>query len=240
MFDQNLPTTKQGARRTLAAAMISIGRAEDPLAEFKAREEAIGTALDALGRDFSARRFLDSCGFADEGVGAAEEAPELPAAAVQELRAVLTSDFGVAEPALLAIDEVSGSALEGYDVAFSVAGETRQVFAIEHQGRWVFAPGPIGSEDLDAVTDASRRHFDQFIAMGLHLRGVSCDEIEALRGQIRPLRTLWPDERDPRDACDTSPLVFVMHNPVGCNRGLFCSYDPLSERADPYDTDDPA
>lgn len=237
VLDLAVPTTKQDARRALAAAMISIGRASDPQAELELRQDVIETAIEVLGPDPSARRFLTACGIAAESVTPAAEPALLPEAAVQQLRTLLQTDLGVDQPALVAIEEVRGGDREGYDLTFTVAGESRRVFAIELKGTWVFAPGPIGVEDLETVTRAFRRHFETTIGMGLHLRGVPNGTVGTWRDAIVPIRTLWPDERDPYGVCDEQPLVFVMHNPMDDRRAFYCGYDPATNATEPYDTD---
>ena len=55
------------------------------------------------------------------------------------------------------------------------------------------------------------------------------------RDAIKPLRALWPGERDPHGLCAAFPLVFVMQNASSSKRTYYCAYDPLTARAESYD-----
>jgi hypothetical protein len=221
-------------------AVIQVGRAQDPMAAFQERQETIEAAMIALGRDFNATKFLASCGVAAECLTpAAAVKPTLPNAAEVALKRMLHASFGVDDPDFVLIDEVSGGEHEGFELDFVVSGKKDHAFAIEFDGEWVFAPGPIGREDLAAVTYAARRHFDVFFGMGLCLKGYSDDQLTDLRNSVRPIRALWPNEADPERLCDSYAVVFVLHNPADRERPIFCGYDPMNEQVEPYHENDP-
>ena len=216
------------ARRAMAAAVVAIGRSPDPLAEFSARQAVLEAAMAMLGREFDAKKFLESCGVAADAITAPDEGTlDLPSAALDELVTQMVRYRG-ADPETVRVTDVIGGELEGYDFTLAVDGVTEPAFGIEFEGRWVFAPGPVGREDLVAVTVAFRRHFDFFIAVGMHMRGASDDAIASVRDEILPTRALPMGEADAGDLSDEFPLVFELHNPTSNGRGWFCGYDPFS------------
>jgi hypothetical protein len=226
---------KPEARRALAAAMIAIGRAADPMAAFVDWRGTIDEALDRLGPEFDANKFLASCHAAGRGRAAPPQPqPVLPVEAERALATMLQARFDLADPDFVGIERVTGSQAEGFDFDFMYNGKHDHGFAFEFGGQWVLAPGPIGREELVAVTYAARRHFDIFFGIGLCLRGADDDELSALRQQVRPLYALWPSERDPRGLCDSHPVVLVLHNPADRQRPIYCAYDPMTEKVTPY------
>jgi hypothetical protein len=230
--------TPQQARRAMAGAMIAIGRATDPLAEFQRQEGLLAAAMDKLGRSFDARQFLQSCGLAAACVSIPldETTPSaLPRAADRRFRTLLRRDFGVRDPSAVELEDVVGGFNEGYDFTFAIAGVRYTGYAVEHDGHWVFAPGPVCTDEIATAAATFRRHFDFFIAVGMHARGVSDTAIEIARAAALPTRALWPHERDPRGLIDDIPLVFVIENATGNDRKFFCAVDPFTGEGKPYD-----
>lgn len=227
--------TKQEARRILARAVVSVGRAADPLAEFKVWEQSIAEAMSALGRDFDPSGFLRNCGIAATSVSSPEGHDSLPEAAKEHLQALLARDFGIEGG--LEIIEVRGGPLEGYSLRYRAGGEVRRGFLIDVAGDWVCAPGEIGREDAEGALRGFLRHFDLTFAVGLHLRGLDDDEIDGVRAAIRPERVLGADEEDPRGLVHSYPLVFQLSNPLGNSRKFYCGYDPITEAYEAYDVD---
>jgi len=230
--------TEQQARRAMAAAMIAIGRATDPLAEFQRREALLNAAMDKLGRSFDARQFLRSCGLAAACVSIPldeETHSDLPMAAERRFFELLRTDFGVRDPARVEIDEVVGGDKVGYDFTFIIDEVRYSGFAIEHRGRWVFAPGSVCTDEIDSAAAAFQRHFDFFIAVGMHERGIDDEDIRAIRAAAVPVRALWPHERDPRGLIDETPLVFVIANPTHNGKQFYCAVDPFTGAGTPYD-----
>jgi hypothetical protein len=220
-------------RRAVARAMIAIGRASDPTAALLEHEAVIRAAARRLGPESSVSRLLAALAQARPQTPAIEPEHALPAAAAAAFAEMLADELGL-DAAKVRIIEAIGSDAEGWDFNYEQDGVLFGAFCIRHGERWVFAPGPVGREDLFAVTEAFRRHFDFTIALSLHLRGVPDAEISAARDAIQPRRALWAGERDPHGLCDTLPLVFVMQSPDD-KRTYYCGYDPITARAEPYD-----
>lgn len=226
-----LMVTKQEAKRVLAAAVVSVGRASDPLAEFKARQASIEEAMTRLGRAFDPRAFLAACGFAGMAVSAPEAPAALPIEAREQLAALMARDFGW-EGAELQIEHQEGGFPEGFEITFRLGDEVMSAFALPFRGRWVFAPGPVGIEDLEGVTRVFQRHLMLTSALS---HGDKAAVIKKVRGEVIPERALWPDEKDPHGLWEVYPLVFRMVNPLGDGRKLYCGYDPFADEGEGYD-----
>ncbi len=224
--------SKREARRALAMAMVAIGRSSDPLTTFQSYENLVSAALSVLGREFDAKAFLSACGVAAEHhVPAAMQSAGagLPEDAFNALRQVLSD--------VVEVTQCIGDAEDGYEFEYRRANELHEGFAIFFHGRWVVAPGPLGREDLEEVTRAFRSHFDFFIAMTLHMRGMDDDSIAEMREHLGPARALFPHEHDPKDYTQNMPLVFAMANPTPLARRFYCGFNPLTGEATPYDAD---
>jgi hypothetical protein len=221
-------------RRALARAMVMIGRAMNPQAALLEHENLIRAAARRLGPDSSIARLLAALATARAATPALEPEHQLPEAAARAFFTMLKRELNT-DPSQVQIVEAIGSDAEGWDFNYSQDGVVFGAFCIKSGEQWVFAPGPIGREDLFAMTQAFRRHFDFTVAISMNANGATDAEIEAARDAIRPVRALWEGERDPHGLCDKFPLVFTMVNATGTQRTFYCAYDPMSAKAESYD-----
>lgn len=225
---------KRRARQTLAKAMIAIGRSNAPLQTFKAQEASIAQAMKLLGRNYSPEAFLKTCGLADEALGAkpAATAPQnsadrLPQQVQQKLQSLWRDEFGV--DGEVKIEQVIGGPVEGFEFEYTVADQTHEGFAIQYDGHWFLAPGPIEAEDIGATALATRKYFDITMAIALHKKGKSDDEIMAIRQGIHPARLLWPHEIVPEVFGEEFPMVFLMQiAPEVTGHRVLCGLEPIS------------
>jgi len=225
------------ARRMLAQAVVSAGRADDPHAVLDEVEEPIQAALEVLGDDPSASRYVEAKLIHEEASHGSRNDEvndhDLPADVVSDFEEALGEDASGLE-----ILRITGSDVEGFSFKFRTSTlKSTSAFALSFRSRWVFAPGPVGIEDLVAVTQNFRRHFDRALAPQMRENGAGEGEVRGARQRIAPVRALWLDEADPDDLVDTFPLVFIMTDSTELGQSCFCALEPWSDRCKSYHVD---
>ena len=223
------------ARRTLARIMVALGRASDPREVFDAHENELFAVLKVLGPGHPSVKVLEERGLIAASVPLIETESDgvvAPPSVEPALQAVVS---GGERRVPVEIQSVAGSHDHGFRLGCMIDGEQRVVYALRFRGKWVFSHTTLNTDDLEIVFRAFLRHFDITFAPALSNRGMSSVEIHSIRRQLRPVRALWPTERDPRGLCDDYPQVYLLENGIGTGHSFYCGFDPDPKTVVPYD-----
>ena len=212
--------TREEARKTLARAVVALGRAGDPQAVFDALEPDLSRAAKILGRGPDLRRFLGQCDtVAGPTTTIGPASSSLPPSAMTALEQAMNE---ATPPVIVA---VNGSNEEGYSV--ELEGD-RAAFVLPFAGRWVLAPGPVGREDLVRAREIFDHYFRAEVAPDLRRRGLTPEQCVRVLREATPSRVLWPDETDPLGLCETYPMVVALEAHPAAEQRYFCGLDPIS------------
>ncbi|MBI5494006.1 MAG: hypothetical protein HY904_03205 [Deltaproteobacteria bacterium] len=228
------------ARKIVETALQEIKEAEDPRKAFDKTLPAVLTARKFLGETNAgtAARVLSS--FEKRGKSAVDVrlqqlaggATQLPTAATDAFKQMM-KDQALAS-GNVTLKEVTGSARDGYAFSYTAGGKTREAHALKAGDEWFFSPQKVTKEDLQTVTRAFQKYFDEEWAPELRDNGSTAAEVRRMRTEFTPQRTMFPGESDPSNYAADWPLVFSLNNPTGSDHGCYVAFNPADKTTECY------